>query len=340
MTKLVERRSWSIALIAVVGLVSSLAAVHPDRAGAMPVAAKAAKADCALTGKTVAAKIARRPSVAIRISNSPDARPQTGVATADLVIETPVEGGLTRLIAVFHCSPATAAGPVRSARIDDADIVAPLSKLFGFSGANARVMGELQSSGLVNVTELTSGEAISRIPSGSTDVNSVRANLTVLRAAARVAGHGKPSAGFRFGKVQSRRPSISSIDLNFGSTSVQYRWKSGSWVRSQDGAAFRDASGSLVKTNNVLVQEVDTNASTGLFDSAGVASPRFDLVGTGRALLFRNGRVVIGSWTDRGAGAPVFKTQKGAVMNLSPGTTWLEMVPGPDGNLSGSIAYR
>ena len=133
---------------------------------------------------------------------------------------------------------------------------------------------------------------------------------------------------------------MSTVDLGFGSTTVQYRWKSGSWARSQDGAAFRDASGPQVKADNVLVQEVDANASRSLFDSAGVASPRFDLVGSGRAFLFRDHRVVVGTWTDSGSGAPVFKTKNGSLMKLDRGRTWLEMVPSPDGDLPGSIAYR
>lgn len=340
MTKVQERRSWLLASIGVLSLVGSLVTVQPERAGAMPVrASKVSRAECPLTGRTAPTTTTKRPSVAVRVSNSPDALPQSGVGTADLVVETPVEGGTTRLIAIYHCSSTTTAGPVRSTRMDDPAIVAPFSKLFGFSGANAPVMDELESSDLLNVTELSESGSIFRTPAGSSDVNAVRANVATLRTVAQAAGQKKPSTQFQFGDVQ-RGSSVSTVDLDFGSTAVQYRWKSGSWARSQDGTAFRDAAGPQVKTDNVLVQEVDTKASKSLFDSAGVASPRFDLVGSGRALLFRDHRVVVGTWTDSGSGAPVFRTKNGSLMKLDRGRTWLEMVPSPDGNLRGSISYR
>src|SRR5688572_14930595 len=107
---------------------------------------KAVRENCAFTGTKALRKVARRPAVAVRVSNSPDARPQSGIESADLVIETPTEGGTTRLIAFFHCSTASTAGPVRSARMDDATLVAPYSKLFAFSGANVPVMEELEGS--------------------------------------------------------------------------------------------------------------------------------------------------------------------------------------------------
>lgn len=338
MTQVRHLHVWLISSFSAMALVVSILGL--DAQAVELGARKAARATCAITGTSAPRKLALRPAVAVRVSNSADARPQSGVESADLVIETLTEGGTTRLIAFFHCSPATTAGPVRSARMDDAALVSPYSELFAFSGANALVMEELEGSALTLVTEADSGSSLHRVPAASTDVNSVNADIAALRSLARGAGAAKPSTGFRFGEVQRSKTSVSTIDLDFGGTTVGYRWGKGGWARSQDGAAFRDASGRQVKTTNVLVQEVDATPSKSLFDSAGVASPRFDLVGSGRAWLFRDGKMVRGTWTDSGAGAPVFKTIKGAVMNLARGRTWLEMVPSADGELSGTISYR
>src|SRR5438445_484147 len=40
--------------------------------------------------------------LAVKIDNVAQARPQTGLATADTVYVEPVEGGLTRLLAIFR----------------------------------------------------------------------------------------------------------------------------------------------------------------------------------------------------------------------------------------------
>ncbi len=57
----------------------------------------------------------RRP-LGVMIENSKAARPQSGIASADVVYEAVAEGGITRLMAVFYCQDTDFAGPVRSAR--------------------------------------------------------------------------------------------------------------------------------------------------------------------------------------------------------------------------------
>ncbi len=60
----------------------------------------------------------RRP-LAVMIENHEEARPQSGLSSADVVYETVAEGGITRFMAVFYCgavSREVIVGPVRSAR--------------------------------------------------------------------------------------------------------------------------------------------------------------------------------------------------------------------------------
>ena len=62
----------------------------------------------------------------VKIDNIAPALPQAGINRADVVVEELVEGGLTRLMAIFQCQSAPNIGPIRSARISDADILALL----------------------------------------------------------------------------------------------------------------------------------------------------------------------------------------------------------------------
>jgi SAM-dependent methyltransferase len=57
----------------------------------------------------------RRP-VAVIVDNAAGAHPQEGLAAAAVVIEAPIEGGLTRLLAIFTRAFPVRVGPVRSAR--------------------------------------------------------------------------------------------------------------------------------------------------------------------------------------------------------------------------------
>src|SRR6202035_504490 len=55
----------------------------------------------------------------VKIGNTVPERPATGLAKADIVYLIPVEGGLSRIMAVFSSHYPRVIGPVRSARQDD-----------------------------------------------------------------------------------------------------------------------------------------------------------------------------------------------------------------------------
>ncbi|EKE14197.1 MAG: hypothetical protein ACD_12C00634G0003 [uncultured bacterium] len=53
----------------------------------------------------------------IMIENHKEARPQSGLSSADIIYEAVAEGGITRFLAIFYCQNASYVGPVRSARM-------------------------------------------------------------------------------------------------------------------------------------------------------------------------------------------------------------------------------
>ncbi|MDD2401202.1 MAG: DUF3048 domain-containing protein, partial [Clostridia bacterium] len=58
----------------------------------------------------------RKRVLAVIIDNAVEARPQAGLDQADVVMEFPVEGGLTRFVAIISNDNVNLIGPVRSAR--------------------------------------------------------------------------------------------------------------------------------------------------------------------------------------------------------------------------------
>lgn len=72
----------------------------------------------------------------VKIDDTPPAHPQAGLEDADVVYIEQVEGGLTRLAAVFSSNIPTVIGPVRSARISDIEILKQFGRVaFAYSGA-------------------------------------------------------------------------------------------------------------------------------------------------------------------------------------------------------------
>jgi hypothetical protein len=61
--------------------------------------------------------------LAVKIYDTAQAHPQAGLEDADIVYIEQVEGGLTRLAAIFSSTIPKVVGPVRSARISDIEIL-------------------------------------------------------------------------------------------------------------------------------------------------------------------------------------------------------------------------
>src|SRR3989338_8967148 len=76
----------------------------------------------------------RRP-LAVMIENHTEARPQSGLSSADIVYEAVAEGGITRFMALFYCNLADIqVGPVRSARTYYLDWLGEYDALYAHVG--------------------------------------------------------------------------------------------------------------------------------------------------------------------------------------------------------------
>ena len=114
----------------------------------------ARRAVCPLTDLPApGGKVPARPALAVKVENLPAARPQYGLAQADVVYEEPVEGGITRFIAIYQCNNSVRIEPVRSGRWIDPDLVSQFGAhpLFGYAGAVQPVVAKIDSSSLIDV---------------------------------------------------------------------------------------------------------------------------------------------------------------------------------------------
>src|SRR3990170_3603145 len=106
----------------------------------------------------------RRP-LTVMIENRQEARPQSGISSADIVYEAVAEGAITRLLAVFYCDTATTdlvVGPVRSARTYFLDWASEYGKFplyVHVGGANtpnkANALGQIKDYGWAGANDLS-----------------------------------------------------------------------------------------------------------------------------------------------------------------------------------------
>ena len=264
-----------------------------------------------------------RPALAVKIDNVTRAHPQSGVNVADVVYEEIVEGGVTRLVAVFQSTSADMVGPVRSARTSDPPLLAAFDHpLFAYSGANRGTRTELAESTITDVGYDTLTDEYwrdrSRRPPHNlyTSTDALWAHHSGRTAV--------PPAPFihRYPE-QPLHPSAESatgVSIDFGLTEVDYDWNGTGWARTHGGNPHVDDEGVRVAPVNVVVQFVAYGWS-----KADSRSPEARTTGTGVAWVFTDGHVVVGKWNRPDESLPATFSADGETIRLSPGNTWVAL---------------
>ncbi len=292
---------------------------------------------CPLTGTPATKGALSRPALAVKIDNIPQAMPQAGLNSTDLVIEEQVEGGLTRLFAVFQCHGSDLIGPVRSARTTDVDLLTMLhGPVFAFSGANGPVYAHVQQSSDAALVDWDHTPSLFHVDTARVAPHDVFGSSgTLLRAGEQEHGIklGPPTAVFRYGAADPAAHKAHSLSMSWPGATAGWTWDGQHWLRTQDGVVDTTTSGQRASATNVVVLAVKLTYN-GLHDVLGSPSPDNITTGTGNAWVFRDGSVVKGTWKrDKATDPWTLRDHKGRVINLRPGRTWVELLPNP-GSLS------
>jgi Protein of unknown function (DUF3048) N-terminal domain/Protein of unknown function (DUF3048) C-terminal domain len=339
------RKRSVAAVAALLALVGAACSGGDEGEGPSSSAGAEAPVICPLTGEEPSGGVdATRPAIAVKVENSPESRPQSGLEDADLVIEEIVEGGITRFMTIFQCNDAKHLGPVRSARFDDANIMKPFTRAMAYAGSNDIVDKELAKNDVISILENESS-ALFRDPPGSTDVHSLFTKTKSIRAEIEKEELASPEEGiFQHGElpdsVKGKKTKRVTINFNASNT-IEYKWSPKGWQRFEAGLPFMSATGGQITTPNLLIQEVEVNNSKSIFDTAGNPSPEINLGGSGKAVLFRDGVAIVGEWTTPQPGeAPTFKSKNGEEFVFAPGQIWWELVPSKTGEVKGSFSFK
>lgn len=296
-----------------------------------------------LTGEGAAdPAVMNLPVVAVKVDNSPDARPHAGINTADQVYELQVEG-ITRFMELYHSQAPDRVGPVRSARSSDLDLFGNLNRpLLIWSGGNPGVTQEIndaQANGLVIDVGHPSaaGRLYYRDDSGGRFIpHNLFTNVPQIRAEFTPPDSGPPPAMFRFRKEGDPLPATAEdmpgmvIDFGLG-VRVEYVWdaeRSG-WDRYQvdqshprGSSAFVDETGTQISPQNVVILFLEYGQ-----DPVDGRSPKAYSVGNGEGVVLTQGKLVYVNWIRRGPGDEWNITERasGEPVALTPGRTWVAL---------------
>jgi len=316
-----------------------------------------------LTGlKVDPAKLERRP-LGIKIPNyPPEARPQSGLSLADVVIEHEAEAHLTRFTAIYLANDVTPElGPIRSIRLIDAELMPIFNATLVTSGGHPAVKirateGKEWAAGYLRIIcpetpFLGDGGTLRRVPKEGrryeltmyTDTESLwnlctergineRQDLSGMWVFSDWAPEGGQPATYLH------------VVYKAGHTEVEYKYdpESQTYPRLDVGQPLMDdATGQQIAPSNVLVlyvNHVDTDIAADMHDPNHTwYSVSIQLWGEGSGKLLRDGQVYDIKWVRENPQQPddrlVFRDANGQQIPLRPGSTWIQLVR-LDGNVT------
>jgi hypothetical protein len=272
-----------------------------------------------------------RPAIAVKVSNSPDARPQVGLDLADIVIEERVEG-ITRFVAIFHSTPSAPVGPIRSARDTDIDLLGSLGRpVFVWGGANEGVAARVASANVVSFNvDPDAAEDKYRDDERSAPDNLFIDSTDAFWAKAGDASPARapipvpvpvPQAPTTEAAPVPGTPTPA-VSVDYGGTEADFVWDAerAGWARIEDGTAHVVASGAVIAPTNVVL--LITPYGTAPSDDR---SPIAITTGTGDATVLIGGNAVDATWSRPTAADPYTLTDDatGQPLTLAPGHTWI-----------------
>ena len=269
--------------------------------------------------------------LAVKIDDTNAAHPQIGLEDAEVVYIEQVEGGLTRLAAIFSTVIPQRVGPVRSARISDIDILSQFGRVaFAYSGAQSKLLPVIAAANLQDLGAQRQSPTIY-----TTDPNRNQPYAMVLRAdllMQKITDNdlqvdSAKSVGFVFGELQEGGTPVQKFEVNWPAATYSAEWSEveSRWLLSHNKKLNRAESGVVLGPTTFVIQMVKILPSE-YGDKLGGVTPLSETIGTGKAYVLRNGERFVTTWNRATADSgTTFSFSDGTIMNFDPGQVWVAL---------------
>jgi Protein of unknown function (DUF3048) N-terminal domain/Protein of unknown function (DUF3048) C-terminal domain len=326
--------------VAVAGGVVALLALAACSGGSTPApSASASSPSAASPTPTPTPTIARSllsgrlgahdgPVLVVKMDNTPKSNPHAGIKYADVVYLEQVEGGLSRYAVVFSSQIPKMVGPVRSARISDIELLRQYGKIaFAYSGAQSKMLPVLKAADLFNVSDDTGGLGYRRDNSRWSAPDNLFADPKILFKRAPAAAHAV-NVGFTFGDAvpAGGRP-VTSVTASYPATRATFTWSKadGRWLAAMNGTRAMASEGGQLGGTTVIIQYVRVTRSI-YHDVNNNYTPLLTSIGTGNALILRNGQAYNATWSRASATSGTHWLVNGQDFPLAAGQIWVLLI--------------
>lgn len=285
---------------------------------------------CPLTGMQILDEgdLKQRP-IAVMIDNEYNARPQSGLLDAEIVYEIPVEGNITRYMAIYHHNQTDKIGPVRSARPYFIDKALEFNAVYVHCGGSPQALQDLVSLKVNTLNDLKGSPCFWR----SNDRKMPHNLYTSTRLMREVIESNKfnnktAPQYFKFSEefLDLDGKNTRAISFSYGknyTVGYEYDAESKLYYRTINGIRLKDKeAGKEITTTNIIVEKTTAK----VLDDVGRL--KVNNTGKNRGYYLTGGRLIEIEWSksDRSA-KTIYKDLKGDEITVNIGNTWIQVVP-------------
>ena len=266
----------------------------------------------------------------VKIDDTNAAHPQIGIEDADLVYVEQVEGGLTRLAAIYTSKLPPLIGPIRSARISDIELLAQFGRVgFAYSGAQSKMRPVIAAANLENLSAERNPPSIyGKDPNRPGPVDMIlKPDLLLERANAnpKIRIESATASVFTFGDAPKGETNTAIAKVSWPSAKYELRWDSVSkkWLIYFNEKPNMAANGEHLYADTAIIQLVSITPSI-YGDKFGEITPFSKTTGSGKAVMLRDGFSYQISWQrNLETDVTTWKSADGGIANFKPGRTWI-----------------
>ncbi|HJN84762.1 MAG TPA: DUF3048 domain-containing protein [Patescibacteria group bacterium] len=265
---------------------------------------------------------------AVMVENSQDAWPLSGIEDSYLVYEAPVEGDITRFMAMYSDDQdVDEIGPVRSARPYYVDFVMGWSALYTHVGGSPEALEQIMEREVFDLNEFFNGGSFWRSRRRSAPHNVYTETSRLIKAWDREIGEeqGYQRRLFKEGDLEGELPEEHEVEVEFNGYGYDVTWvydpEQNAYVRHQAGREYKLRSGAGIVVQNVAIMKTDMR----VIDDIG--RQKITTVGGGDAQILIDGTVIDGTWEkDLRSTIMRFYDDEGDEIVWNVGKTWIEVV--------------
>ncbi|HBK34611.1 TPA: hypothetical protein DDZ01_01285 [Candidatus Uhrbacteria bacterium] len=269
----------------------------------------------------------------VMIENHIDARPQAGLDQAFLVIEAPVEAGISRMIAFYsEDQEVEKIGPVRSARSYYVDWAHELDAMYTHVGGSPEALDQIATDGTFDLNQYWNDDFFWRSSNRNAPHNVYTSTDLLSEALAYYEGRDRvPNILYGLWHFKDSQVIIPEKIVGVSIDFSIYDWNLVSWEfdsslmrysRFQKGIPHTMESEDQIFADNIAIIVTDVE----ILDEIGRRSVR--TIGKGNAFVFQDGLMQEAIWEKPSLSERLmFYTKEGEEIEMNAGITWIEVVP-------------